>query len=249
MAQKAQDARASAPRLVTALDRTWSAIRGRHPDVPEVVIALGSGTGGRAAACEFGHFAADRWERGDGRAAGAVRRRRGPVPRRPPGARHAAARGGPRHGQRARGSGHQPSGPLAQRPVPRPGRRDRHRRGQGALARLERHDRAGRHRRAVPGRAPPPGRRDHRIPARRAARHGAAAAGPTTTTAWPPAASAGGGSASPRPCSRPGRSRAACAAATSRPPSPATDQRRAGQSARTVGPARHTPVVTQGGYP
>jgi hypothetical protein len=54
------------PRLVAALDSAWSAIRARHPDVPEVVIALGSGTGG-AGRPRYGHFAADRWERSDGR--------------------------------------------------------------------------------------------------------------------------------------------------------------------------------------
>jgi hypothetical protein len=55
------------PRLVTALDHAWSAIRTRHPDVPEVVIALGSGSDGRRGGLKYGHFAADRWERGDGR--------------------------------------------------------------------------------------------------------------------------------------------------------------------------------------
>lgn len=55
------------PRLVAELDRTWSAVRSRHPDVPEVVIALGSGSDGRRGGLRLGHFAADRWERGDGR--------------------------------------------------------------------------------------------------------------------------------------------------------------------------------------
>jgi len=36
-----------------------------HPDVPAVVIALGSGSGG--ARLKLGHFAPDRWQRGDGR--------------------------------------------------------------------------------------------------------------------------------------------------------------------------------------
>jgi hypothetical protein len=55
------------PRLVTALDQAWSAIRARHPDVPEVVIALGSGSAGRRGALKLGHFAAERWQRLDGR--------------------------------------------------------------------------------------------------------------------------------------------------------------------------------------
>src|SRR5580658_6755876 len=53
------------PRLVTALDRTWAAIMARHPDVPAVVIALGSGSGGGR--LKLGHFAPDRWQRGAGR--------------------------------------------------------------------------------------------------------------------------------------------------------------------------------------
>jgi hypothetical protein len=54
------------PRLVTALDRTWVAIQDRHPDVPSVVITLGAGSGG-ARGLKLGHFAADRWQRGEGR--------------------------------------------------------------------------------------------------------------------------------------------------------------------------------------
>ena len=65
MAAPRQDATIS-PRLVTALDRTWAAIMARHPDVPAVVIALGSGSGnGRR--LKLGHFAPDRWQRGGGR--------------------------------------------------------------------------------------------------------------------------------------------------------------------------------------
>ena len=60
-----QDATIS-PRLVTALDRTWAAIMERHPDVPAVVIALGSGSG-HGLRLKLGHFAADRWQRADGR--------------------------------------------------------------------------------------------------------------------------------------------------------------------------------------
>jgi hypothetical protein len=65
----AQNPRAESisPRLVTALDRTWSAIRARHPDVPEVVIALGAGTDRRTGIPRYGHFSAGRWQRSDGR--------------------------------------------------------------------------------------------------------------------------------------------------------------------------------------
>ncbi|SRR6266487_755560 len=55
------------PRLVTALDRAWAAIRVRHVDVPEVVITLGAGSGKGHGPLTFGHFAADRWQRADAR--------------------------------------------------------------------------------------------------------------------------------------------------------------------------------------
>jgi hypothetical protein len=69
MAQVAVSPRGSSvsPRLVTELDRTWQAIRARHRDVPEVVIALGSGSVGRRGALKLGHFAAERWQRTDGK--------------------------------------------------------------------------------------------------------------------------------------------------------------------------------------
>jgi len=65
MAVTRQDVTIS-PRLVTALDRTWAAIMTRHPDVPAVVIAMGSGSG-NGLRLKLGHFAVDRWQRGDGR--------------------------------------------------------------------------------------------------------------------------------------------------------------------------------------
>jgi hypothetical protein len=69
--------------LVAALERAWSAIRRRHPEVPEVVMAVASGSVGRRGELKLGHFAERRWtvdaaERpelfvgGEGLAAGAV---------------------------------------------------------------------------------------------------------------------------------------------------------------------------------
>lgn len=49
-------------RLVAALTAAWSAIQERHPDVPDVVLTLGSGTlGARRGEVTWGHFAAGRW--------------------------------------------------------------------------------------------------------------------------------------------------------------------------------------------
>jgi hypothetical protein len=51
--------------LVTAIENTWSAIRDRHPEVPPVVVTLGSGTLGERGQQRLGHFAAGRWQVGD----------------------------------------------------------------------------------------------------------------------------------------------------------------------------------------
>lgn len=49
-------------RLVAALTAAWSAIQERHPDVPDVVLTLGSGTlGARRGEVTWGHFAPRRW--------------------------------------------------------------------------------------------------------------------------------------------------------------------------------------------
>lgn len=49
-------------RPVTALTATWGAIQDRHPDVPDVVLTLGSGTlGARRGEVTWGHFVAGRW--------------------------------------------------------------------------------------------------------------------------------------------------------------------------------------------
>jgi hypothetical protein len=54
-------------RLVIALDQTWQAIQGRHyPDVPPVIITLGSGSMGAGRRLRLGHFAASRWQLGNG---------------------------------------------------------------------------------------------------------------------------------------------------------------------------------------
>ena len=53
-------------RLIAAFESTWDTIRERHPDVPEVVVTLGSGTlGVRPDRARLGHFAAGRWHVGD----------------------------------------------------------------------------------------------------------------------------------------------------------------------------------------
>lgn len=48
--------------LVAALTRAWRGIQQRHPDVPDVILTLGSGTLGQRGAVKLGHFAAARWE-------------------------------------------------------------------------------------------------------------------------------------------------------------------------------------------
>lgn len=49
--------------LVAALDTAWSAIQTRHPEVPEVILTVGSGTLGQSAGeTKLGHFAAERWQ-------------------------------------------------------------------------------------------------------------------------------------------------------------------------------------------
>ncbi|MET9486712.1 hypothetical protein [Nocardia sp. NPDC006630] len=50
--------------LVTALESAWAAIRSHHPDVPEVVLTVGSGSTG-GSDLTLGHFAPDRWIRGE----------------------------------------------------------------------------------------------------------------------------------------------------------------------------------------
>ncbi|MEA9986092.1 hypothetical protein [Subtercola sp. RTI3] len=49
--------------LVAAIETVWKSIQDRHEDVPAVVVTLGSGTAKQG--MKLGHFAADRWMRGD----------------------------------------------------------------------------------------------------------------------------------------------------------------------------------------
>jgi len=53
--------------LVAALEDAWTAIRAKHPEVPAVVIVIGSGTSTRQA--KNGHYAPTRWQHGDSRLA------------------------------------------------------------------------------------------------------------------------------------------------------------------------------------
>lgn len=54
----------SAPILAT-LEQAWAAIRRRHPEVPDVVMVLASGSDGAPSGwLKLGHFAAMRWETG-----------------------------------------------------------------------------------------------------------------------------------------------------------------------------------------
>ncbi len=50
--------------LMTALDKVWSRIRLLHPEVPEIVLTLGSGSG-KGSLLKYGHFANARWQHGD----------------------------------------------------------------------------------------------------------------------------------------------------------------------------------------
>ena len=51
--------------LVTALESAWNAVRSTHPDVPEAVLIIGSGTATRQA--KWGHYGSLRWQHGDSR--------------------------------------------------------------------------------------------------------------------------------------------------------------------------------------
>lgn len=64
--QAATEVENVATELVRAIDVVWQGIRRRHPDVPDVMITIGSGTlGAKPGQARFGHFAAARWQRED----------------------------------------------------------------------------------------------------------------------------------------------------------------------------------------
>ena len=52
-------------RLVAALTAAWRAIQQEHPEVPDTVLTLGSGTLSQRGATVLGHFAAGRWQLGE----------------------------------------------------------------------------------------------------------------------------------------------------------------------------------------
>jgi hypothetical protein len=52
----------AASRLVATLEHAWTAIRRHHPDVPQVVIVVASGSDPRSRRLNLGHFAAGRWQ-------------------------------------------------------------------------------------------------------------------------------------------------------------------------------------------
>lgn len=51
--------------VARALEALWAEIRGNHPDVPDVAIVVASGASPRG--LNWGHFAGDRWQVGEGR--------------------------------------------------------------------------------------------------------------------------------------------------------------------------------------
>ncbi|WP_432941114.1 hypothetical protein ACQPXM_32950 [Kribbella sp. CA-253562] len=62
LTRKRQDTYTTA-QLVAALETAWTAIRAQHPEIPAVVIIVGSGTASKQA--KYGHFAPIRWQHGD----------------------------------------------------------------------------------------------------------------------------------------------------------------------------------------
>src|SRR4051812_8165076 len=51
--------------LVAALEGAWYAIRSRHPEVPDAIIVVGSGSPTKASdTLKWGHFASLRWQHG-----------------------------------------------------------------------------------------------------------------------------------------------------------------------------------------
>lgn len=57
-----QDSPFTPSRVITALEKTWTAIQAQHDELPDAVIVVASGTSGRHPV--WGHFAALRWQHG-----------------------------------------------------------------------------------------------------------------------------------------------------------------------------------------
>lgn len=61
-----QEPKTITEQLVAAISAGWAAIQRNHPEVPDVVLTIGSGTMGvKPGKQRLGHFAAGRWQRGD----------------------------------------------------------------------------------------------------------------------------------------------------------------------------------------
>jgi hypothetical protein len=60
--QTASPPEVAASAVVAAMEHTWTAIRARHPEVPEVIVVLGAGSEARRGLFKLGHFAAARWQ-------------------------------------------------------------------------------------------------------------------------------------------------------------------------------------------
>jgi len=50
------------PAAWSPLEQAWTAIRSHHPDVPQVVIVVASGSDPRSRRLNLGHFAAAHWQ-------------------------------------------------------------------------------------------------------------------------------------------------------------------------------------------
>ncbi len=62
MTTQATKPEVAASACIAAMERAWTAIRARHPEVPEVVVVLGAGSEARRGLFKLGHFAAARWQ-------------------------------------------------------------------------------------------------------------------------------------------------------------------------------------------
>jgi hypothetical protein len=51
--------------LLAVLERCWAKVRQHHPELPEAVLIVASGSGPKGGVEKWGHFAPHRWEHGD----------------------------------------------------------------------------------------------------------------------------------------------------------------------------------------